>query len=245
MTTNSPASAQPDTRPSQASRTPGRVAGALLLAFGAFWVLVAFDLLRGNRDLATPGRPLVPGVTTLLQSTSWRLGLALALVLAVAALTAGWFLLRGIGGRRWALLAAAVAGALGALAPSSLVATLAIVVLGVLLPAALVLVGELTGRKPRLRPVGATAAVAGDAAPAAPLGETNGLAIAALIVVFFNGLVGAILGHVALGQLSRRNQRGRGLALAAIIIGWITVAIAVLGVAAVVVAAAVLSGGGS
>lgn len=244
MTTNSPVSAQPDTRPSQASRTPGRVAGALLLAFGAFWVLVAFDLLRGNRDLATPGRPLVPGVTTLLQSTSWRLGLALALVLAVAALTAGWFLLRGIGGRRWALLAAAVAGALGALAPSSLVATLAIVVLGVLLPAALVLVGELTGRKPRPR-AGATVAVGGDTAPAAPLGETNGLAIAALIVVFFNGLVGAILGHVALGQLTRRNQRGRGLALAAIIIGWTTVAIAVLGVAAVVVAAAVLSGGGS
>lgn len=244
MTTNSPAGAQPDTWPSQASRTPGRVAGALLLAFGAFWVLVAFDLLRGNRDLATPGRPLVPGVTTLLQSTSWRLGLALALVLAVAALTAGWFLLRGIGGRKWGLLAAAVAGALGALAPSSFVATLAIVVLGVLLPAALVLVGELIGRKPRPR-AGATVAVGGDTAPAAPLGETNGLAIAALIVVFFNGLVGAILGHVALGQLSRRNQRGRGLALAAIIIGWTTVAIAVLGVAAVVVAAAVLSGGGS
>ena len=59
-------------------------------------------------------------------------------------------------------------------------------------------------------------------------GPTNGMAIASLIVVFFNSVVGLILGHVALSQIKRSGQAGRGLALAAVIIGWIATGLAVI-----------------
>lgn len=59
---------------------------------------------------------------------------------------------------------------------------------------------------------------------AAPTGyrdqpPVNGLAIAALVVAFFSGLVGLILGIVAHRQIRRDGTRGSGLAVAAIVIG--------------------------
>ncbi|WP_139359764.1 DUF4190 domain-containing protein [Arthrobacter sp. SRS-W-1-2016] len=63
-------------------------------------------------------------------------------------------------------------------------------------------------------------------------GQTNGMAIASLIVVFFNSVIGLILGHIALSQIKKNGQAGHGLALAAVIIGWITTGIAVVAVAA-------------
>lgn len=53
-----------------------------------------------------------------------------------------------------------------------------------------------------------------------PAERTNPLAIASLIVVFFSSLIGLILGHVALSQIKRSGDDGRGLALAAVIVGW-------------------------
>lgn len=50
------------------------------------------------------------------------------------------------------------------------------------------------------------------------------------VLPFIGGLVGAIMGHAALGQIRQRNEGGRGLALAAVIIGWIAVGIIVVGV---------------
>lgn len=47
----------------------------------------------------------------------------------------------------------------------------------------------------------------------------NGLAIAALVVAFFSGLVGLILGIVAHRQIRRDGTRGSGMAVAAIVIG--------------------------
>lgn len=58
--------------------------------------------------------------------------------------------------------------------------------------------------------------------------RTNGLAIASLIVVFFSSIVGLILGHVALGQINRTGEHGRGLALAAVIIGWVSTGLSML-----------------
>lgn len=68
--------------------------------------------------------------------------------------------------------------------------------------------------------------------------KTNGLSIASLVVslcgvVFLLcygggavlGLVGAILGHVSRGQIRQRNEGGGGMALAGIIVGWISVAL--------------------
>lgn len=48
---------------------------------------------------------------------------------------------------------------------------------------------------------------------------TSGLAVAALVVAFFSGLLGLILGIVARRQVRRDETRGDGLAVAAIVIG--------------------------
>ncbi|MEJ7584991.1 MAG: DUF4190 domain-containing protein [Acidimicrobiales bacterium] len=75
--------------------------------------------------------------------------------------------------------------------------------------------------------------------PIQPPRKVNGLAIAALCTsigaVLFTftcgigiiaGPVGAILGHVSLGQIKRSGEEGRGLALAGVIIGWALTALA-------------------
>jgi hypothetical protein len=54
-----------------------------------------------------------------------------------------------------------------------------------------------------------------------PQAKTNTLAILSLVFAFLVPLVGAILGHVALSQITRRGEQGRGLALAGIIVGWV------------------------
>lgn len=60
----------------------------------------------------------------------------------------------------------------------------------------------------------------------APVQKTNGLAIASFVMSLVGfGFIAAIMGHVALGQISRQNEAGRGLALAGVIIGWVATAI--------------------
>lgn len=54
-----------------------------------------------------------------------------------------------------------------------------------------------------------------------PQAKTNTLAIVSLVFALLAPLVGAILGHVALSQITRRGEQGRGLALAGIIVGWV------------------------
>ena len=84
--------------------------------------------------------------------------------------------------------------------------------------------------------------------PMAPASHTNGMSIAALVVSLVGavglicygaggvlGIVGAILGHVARKQIRERGEGGDGMALAGIIIGWITTALAVVIVALVII----------
>lgn len=66
--------------------------------------------------------------------------------------------------------------------------------------------------------------------PAASGSRTNTMSIVALILAIFLPLVGAILGHVAMGQIKKTGEEGRGLALAAIIVGWSFTAIGVLAI---------------
>lgn len=58
--------------------------------------------------------------------------------------------------------------------------------------------------------------------------RTNGLAIAALVSSFFISLLGIILGHIALSQIRTSGEGGRGLAIAALVIGYVSIAFAVL-----------------
>ena len=56
---------------------------------------------------------------------------------------------------------------------------------------------------------------------------TNGMAIAALILAFVFYPLGIVFGHLARGQISRTHEGGRGLATAALIIGYLQLAVMV------------------
>ncbi|QBE48052.1 DUF4190 domain-containing protein [Leucobacter triazinivorans] len=62
----------------------------------------------------------------------------------------------------------------------------------------------------------------------APAPPTNTLAIIALVGAFFISLVGVICGHIALKQIARSGEGGRGLALAGLIIGYVGIAVWVI-----------------
>jgi Domain of unknown function (DUF4190) len=65
---------------------------------------------------------------------------------------------------------------------------------------------------------------------------TNELAIAALILAFVFYPLGLVFGHMARRQISRTHEGGRGLATAALVIGYLQLAVLV----GIVVVAAVL-----
>ncbi|MFM6974600.1 MAG: DUF4190 domain-containing protein [Agromyces sp.] len=65
------------------------------------------------------------------------------------------------------------------------------------------------------------------AAPAAPA-KLNLLAIAAIVSVFITPLAGVVLGHIALVELKRSGERGRGLALGALITGYALFALSIV-----------------
>lgn len=70
---------------------------------------------------------------------------------------------------------------------------------------------------------------------------TNGMAVAALILAFVFYPLGIVFGHLARRQISRTHEGGRGLATAALIIGYLQLAV-MIGVTAV---AAILVGLGA
>ncbi|MBV8430112.1 MAG: DUF4190 domain-containing protein [Solirubrobacterales bacterium] len=79
-----------------------------------------------------------------------------------------------------------------------------------------------------------------------PVTSTNGLAIASLVLgilwLFWLGsLVGLILGVVALKQIKIRNQRGRGIAIAGVVLGILGLVVLVIGI----IGAATQGSGGS
>ena len=82
----------------------------------------------------------------------------------------------------------------------------------------------------------------GQGYPAAP--NTNGMAIGALVasiagtaVCGIGSIVGIILGYIALNQIKRTGEQGRGMAVAGIIIGYVIVALVVLYIVVVVIIA--------
>ncbi len=71
----------------------------------------------------------------------------------------------------------------------------------------------------------------------APVQPTNTLSIIAMIAAilgaiwilpFIGSLAGAIMGHISLGQIGKTGEKGRGMALTGVILGWIGVAFTVL-----------------
>jgi hypothetical protein len=58
--------------------------------------------------------------------------------------------------------------------------------------------------------------------------KTNTFAIISLIVVFFGAVPGIVFGHIALAQLKASSERGWGLAVAAVWIGYASIAAALV-----------------
>ncbi|WP_353826768.1 DUF4190 domain-containing protein [Agromyces sp. SYSU T0242] len=54
-----------------------------------------------------------------------------------------------------------------------------------------------------------------------PEQKTNILAIVSLVSAFFISLVAIITGHIALSQIKKTGEQGRGLAIAGLVIGYI------------------------
>lgn len=73
----------------------------------------------------------------------------------------------------------------------------------------------------------------------APAPTTNGLAIAALILAFVFYPLGIILGHMARRQISRTREGGKGLADAALILGYLQLAVTVIVIVAAIILVAV------
>lgn len=102
-------------------------------------------------------------------------------------------------------------------------------------------------------PDGATPPPAPPAAPAAPAAQptypaygqppaagyyappTNTLAILALVLAFVISPGGIICGHIALSQIKRTGEGGRGLAVAGLIIGYVFTGIFVLYIIGVII----------
>ena len=58
--------------------------------------------------------------------------------------------------------------------------------------------------------------------------KTNVLAIVSLVSSFFISLVGIITGHIALSQIKKTGEQGRGLAIAGLIIGYIGLVVGII-----------------
>lgn len=70
-----------------------------------------------------------------------------------------------------------------------------------------------------------------EAAPAPATGyapPTNTLAILALVLSFIVSIAGIICGHLALAQIKRTGEAGRELALAGLIVGYVTTGLGIL-----------------
>ncbi|MCU1529680.1 MAG: hypothetical protein JWP75_3443 [Frondihabitans sp.] len=69
--------------------------------------------------------------------------------------------------------------------------------------------------------------------------STNGFAVSALIFGLLGGTIFPIVfGHVALAQIERTGERGRGMAIAGLILGYLSVAVVLVILIVIVVAAA-------
>ena len=71
--------------------------------------------------------------------------------------------------------------------------------------------------------------------------KTNTLAIVSLVLAFFISLGAIICGHIALGQIKKTGENGRGLAIAGLVLGYLGLVVGVIVViASIAVQVAVL-----
>ncbi|WP_285728192.1 hypothetical protein [Psychromicrobium xiongbiense] len=116
--------------------------GIILLVIGLFCLVTSFDLVNRNQDLHTPGPGLLP--TTSLMMSAWRPAFGIFLALAIFALIAGWITLRGLPRMTLIFTLPALLAIPGMLIPSADAGRIAVLILGIILPAAVIGVIELS-----------------------------------------------------------------------------------------------------
>lgn len=73
------------------------------------------------------------------------------------------------------------------------------------------------------------------AQPGGALPPFNVLAIVSIITAFLISIVGIVTGHIALSQIKKRGERGRGVALAGTIIGYVVTVFWAIGIAVLII----------
>ncbi len=71
-----------------------------------------------------------------------------------------------------------------------------------------------------------------------PSEKTNVLAIVSLVTAFFISLAAIITGHIALGQIKKTGEKGRGLAIAGLVLGYLGLVGGIIAFIAVMASAA-------
>jgi peptidyl-prolyl cis-trans isomerase B (cyclophilin B) len=65
--------------------------------------------------------------------------------------------------------------------------------------------------------------------PPPPVRQTNAWAVAALVSSFVFAPMGIVAGHIALSQIKRTGDEGKGLAIAGLVIGYMLTAVMIVG----------------
>lgn len=186
-------------------------------------ILEFFPIFLGGSEILVPLAP-VP--------LEWPLPavIIIGFVSSVLLLTA-WILSWPLGGRAFFVVAIffVTTAAAVLLAPGyygGVIGTLAIIFVRLIVPVGIILLA------PRLSASGRRRTTA--AAPASVVqGEVprnNTMAILSLVFAFFVSILAVVFGHVALGQIRRTGESGRGMAIAGLVLGYIGIAVTVIGV---------------
>lgn len=77
-----------------------------------------------------------------------------------------------------------------------------------------------------------------------PAPKTNVLAIVSLVSAFFISLVAVITGHLALSQIKKTGEGGRGLAIAGLILGYVGIVGGIIAIIVIVGSALALGTSG-
>lgn len=87
---------------------------------------------------------------------------------------------------------------------------------------------------PYAAPGAGSGADSGYPAPAGP-DKYNVLAIVSLVTAFFVSIAAVITGHIALGQIKRTHEKGRGLAIAGLILGYLGILAGIISIIVLIV----------
>lgn len=79
---------------------------------------------------------------------------------------------------------------------------------------------------------------------AAPQQKTNVLAIVSLVLAFFISIGAIICGHIALNQIKRTGENGRGLAIAGLVLGYLGLVVGLIWIVIIIATFATAGYGG-